>query len=55
VGSAGTSAIEIEFAAETRMRITGTVGAAILKAAELADDSGDPHGIPPRRCLRDRE
>jgi transposase len=36
VGSAGTGAIEIEFAAGTRMRITGTVDAAMLKAAVAA-------------------
>ena len=38
-GSAGAGAIEIEFAAGTRMRITGAVDAATLKAvvAALAD------------------
>jgi transposase len=39
VGPAGSGAIEIEFAAGARMRITGTVDAATLKAtvAALAD------------------
>ena len=36
VGPAGGGAIEIEFAAGARMRITGTVDAAMLKAAVAA-------------------
>lgn len=40
--SAGGGAIEIEFAAGTRMRITGTVDAATLKAAVAALADGRP-------------
>ena len=42
VGSAGGGAIEIEFAAGARMRITGTVDAAMLKAAVAALADGRP-------------
>ena len=40
--SAGSGAIEIEFAAGARMRITGTVDAATLKAAVAALADGRP-------------
>ncbi|MDE5452815.1 transposase [Bradyrhizobium sp. CSA112] len=42
VGSAGGVAIEIEFTAGVRMRITGTVDAATLKAAVAALADGRP-------------
>lgn len=42
VGSASSGAIEIEFAAGVRMRITGTVDAAMLKAAVAALADGQP-------------
>jgi transposase len=42
VGPAGGGAIEIEFAAGARMRITGTVDAATLKAAVAALADGRP-------------
>lgn len=42
VGSAGGGAIEIEFAAGARMRITGAVDAATLKAAVAALADGRP-------------
>jgi transposase len=42
VRSAGGGAIEIEFAAGTRMRITGAVDAATLKAAVAALADGRP-------------
>jgi transposase len=42
VGSAGSGAIEIEFAAGARMRITGTVDAATLKAVVAALAEGRP-------------
>ena len=42
VGSAGCGAIEIEFAAGARMRITGAVDAATLKAAVAALADGRP-------------
>ena len=42
VGSAGGGAIEIEFAAGTRMRITGAVDAATLRAAVAALADGRP-------------
>jgi transposase len=42
VGPAGGGAIEIEFAAGARMRITGTVDAATLKAAVAALADGWP-------------
>ena len=42
VGLAGGGSIEIEFAAGTRMRITGTVDAATLKAAVAALSDGKP-------------
>ena len=42
VGSAGGGAIEIEFATGARMRITGTVDAATLKAAVAALADGRP-------------
>ena len=42
VRSAGGGAIEIEFAAGTRMRITGTVDAVTLKAAVAALADGRP-------------
>jgi transposase len=42
VGPAGDGAIEIEFAAGARMRITGTVDAATLKAAVAALADGRP-------------
>jgi transposase len=41
-GPAGSGAIEIEFAAGARMRITGTVDAATLKAAVAALADGRP-------------
>ena len=42
VGPASSGAIEIEFAAGARMRITGTVDAATLKAAVAALADGQP-------------
>jgi transposase len=42
VGSAGGGAIEIEFATGARMRITGSVDAATLKAAVAALADGRP-------------
>ena len=42
VGPAGGGAIEIEFAAGARMRITGAVDAATLKAAVAALADGWP-------------
>ena len=42
VGSSGVGAIEIEFAAGTRMRITGAVDAPTLKAAVAALADGRP-------------
>ncbi len=42
VGPASGGAIEIEFAAGARMRITGTVDAATLKAAVAALSDGKP-------------
>jgi transposase len=42
VGPASGGAIEIEFAAGARMRITGTVDAAMLKAAVAALSDGKP-------------
>jgi transposase len=42
VGSAGGGAIEIEFAAGARMRITGAVDAATLKAVVAALTDGRP-------------
>jgi transposase len=42
VGSAGGGAIEIEFATGSRMRITGAVDAATLKAAVAALADGRP-------------
>jgi transposase len=42
VGSAGGGAIEIEFAAGARMRITGAVDAATLKVAVAALADGRP-------------
>jgi transposase len=42
VGPAGGGSIEIEFAAGARMRITGTVDAATLKAAVAALADGRP-------------
>ena len=42
VGPAGSGAIEIEFAAGARMRITGAVDAATLKAAVAALADGRP-------------
>jgi transposase len=41
-GAAGSGAIEIEFAAGTRMRITGSVDAATLKATLAALADGRP-------------
>jgi transposase len=40
VGPAGSGAIEIKFAAGARMRITGTVDAATLKATVAAPANG---------------
>jgi transposase len=42
VGQASRGAIEIEFAAGARMRITGTVDAAMLQAAVAAPADGQP-------------
>jgi transposase len=42
VGPASRGAIEIEFAAGARMRITGTVDAAMLQAAVAAPADGQP-------------